>query len=74
MKKKFSIYDCTLGRSTCVGSIVAGNGKNALRLFLSTSITSGLWEIYKMADGCWEAYSTYGRRLVARPSFNPDLA
>lgn len=74
MKKQFAIYDVTGGCHSCVASIRAYNGKTALHIYVRKNSIESLWEYSRAPDDSWEAYSTYGKRLMAKPAFNPDLA
>lgn len=59
--KTYLIYDANeLGTHKVIREIQANNAKQALIKFRNTLLNTGMYEIRKIKNGCWEMSSTYG--------------
>ena len=59
--KTYLIYDANeLGTHKIIREIQANNAKQALIKFRNTLLSTGMYEIYKIKNGCWEMSSAYG--------------
>ena len=57
----YLIYDANeLGTHKVIREVQASNAKQALIKFRNTLLSTGMYEIHKIKDGCWEMSSTYG--------------
>lgn len=59
--KTYLIYDANeLGAHKVIKEVQANNAKQALIKFRNTLSSTGMYEIRKIRNGCWEISSTYG--------------